>query len=227
MHKEGMHEGHKMAKGEKCEACAKGECTGEECKAKHGAEAAMTCKDGSCETAGHAHAAAALEPQKTCPVMGGKINKAVYADVNGKRVYACCPGCISKIKAEPEKYMAVLAERGEAVETLPVAKLNTETLATLKRVGVKMTLVDARGSIETVIPGAAHLPSKAPANKLAATLPDKDALIVTYCASLQCPASANLAGRLRELGYTNVVEYPYGIEGWTAAGLKTEPAPAD
>lgn len=227
MHKEGMHEGHITANGEKCVACAKGECTGEQCKAKHGAEAAMTCEDGSCKAGGGAHAAATLQPQKTCPVMGGKINRAVYADVNGKRVYACCPGCIAKIKAEPDKYMAVLAERGEGVETLPVAKLNTETLATLRRVGVKMILLDARGTVESVIPGAVHLPSKAAAEKVAATLPDKDALIVTYCASLQCPASANLAGRLRELGYSNVVEYPYGVEGWTAAGLKTEPVAAD
>jgi len=49
-------------------------------------------------------------------------------------------------------------------------------------------------------------------------LPGKDALIVTYCSNLKCPASSRLARRLRELGYTSVLEYPYGIEGWTKAG---------
>ena len=41
---------------------------------------------------------------------------------------------------------------------------------------------------------------------------------MTYCSNLKCPASSRLARRLRELGYTSVLEYPYGIEGWTKAG---------
>ena len=28
-----------------------------------------------------------LKPQTTCPVMGGKVNKALFVDVNGFRVY--------------------------------------------------------------------------------------------------------------------------------------------
>ena len=43
--------------------------------------------------------------QTTCPVMAGKpIDKAVSIDYQGKKVYFCCPGCIDKFKAEPEKY---------------------------------------------------------------------------------------------------------------------------
>ena len=42
--------------------------------------------------------------QTTCPVMGGKINKKQYADVKGKRIYVCCPGCIGKIKSELEDH---------------------------------------------------------------------------------------------------------------------------
>ena len=34
--------------------------------------------------------------QKTCPVMGGEINKETYSDYDGKRVYFCCPGCIGE-----------------------------------------------------------------------------------------------------------------------------------
>ena len=58
-------------------------------------------------------------PQETCPVMGGKVNKDLYVDVLGKRVHVRCPGCIEKIKAEPEKYLKVLEERGETAEDAP------------------------------------------------------------------------------------------------------------
>jgi len=42
--------------------------------------------------------------QKTCPVMGGKINKDIYADYEGKRVYFCCGGCEGAFLKDPEKY---------------------------------------------------------------------------------------------------------------------------
>lgn len=39
--------------------------------------------------------------QTECPVMGGAINKALYMDHDGKRIYVCCAGCIAKIKEDP------------------------------------------------------------------------------------------------------------------------------
>jgi len=61
------------------------------------------------------------EPKKqtTCPVMGGKINKAQYADVKGKRIYVCCPGCIGKIKADPDKYIKQLEAKGVVLDKTP------------------------------------------------------------------------------------------------------------
>lgn len=53
-------------------------------------------------------------------------------------------------------------------------------------------------------------------------LPDKDAAIVTYCASLACPNSAIAANWLVALGYTNVREYAAGIADWIEAGLPVE-----
>ncbi|MDZ8119023.1 hypothetical protein [Pontiella agarivorans] len=50
--------------------------------------------------------------QTLCPVMGGKINKAQYVDVKGKRIYVCCPGCIGKIKADPDTYIHKLEADG-------------------------------------------------------------------------------------------------------------------
>jgi hypothetical protein len=61
------------------------------------------------------------EPKKqtTCPVMGGKINKTQYADVNGVRIYVCCAGCIDKIKADPDKYIKQLEAKGITLDKTP------------------------------------------------------------------------------------------------------------
>lgn len=58
------------------------------------------------------------KPQETCPVMKGKINKALYVDAEGKRIYVCCKGCIATIKKDPKKYIKKLEDRGETVATL-------------------------------------------------------------------------------------------------------------
>ena len=62
---------------------------------------------------------AAEKAQTQCPVMGGKINKAQYADVNGKRIYVCCVGCIAKIKADPDKYIKQLEAEGITLDKIP------------------------------------------------------------------------------------------------------------
>ena len=59
--------------------------------------------------------------QTTCPVMGGKINKAQYADVKGYRIYVCCPGCINKIKADPDKYIKKMEAEGIMPDKTPKA----------------------------------------------------------------------------------------------------------
>ena len=51
--------------------------------------------------------------QTTCPVMGGKINKAIYTEYKGKKVYFCCAGCVTKFKEDPEKYLAKLPQFNE------------------------------------------------------------------------------------------------------------------
>jgi YHS domain-containing protein len=62
---------------------------------------------------------ALAEPQTTCPVMGGKINKEIYADYQGKRIYFCCAACPSQFKKDPEKYLAKLKEMGVEPEAVP------------------------------------------------------------------------------------------------------------
>ncbi len=48
--------------------------------------------------------------QTDCPVMGGAINKALFTEYEGKKVYFCCSGCKPKFEAEPEKYIAKLPQ---------------------------------------------------------------------------------------------------------------------
>ena len=54
--------------------------------------------------------------QSTCPVMGGKINKKLYVDVKGKRIYVCCAGCVAAIKKDPTKYISKLEKAGVTIE---------------------------------------------------------------------------------------------------------------
>lgn len=50
--------------------------------------------------------------QTTCPVMGGKINKNLYADADGKRVYFCCAGCSDLFRKDPQAYFQKMKEQG-------------------------------------------------------------------------------------------------------------------
>ena len=63
----------------------------------------------------------AKKDQETCPVMGGKINKKQFADVDGKRIYVCCPGCIGKIEADSAKYIKKLEDQGIVLAATPKA----------------------------------------------------------------------------------------------------------
>jgi len=68
------------------------------------------------------HETALAKEQTTCPIMGGKIDKTVYADHDGKRVYFCCAGCIDPFKKEPAKHIKKLEGEGVELAKVPVAK---------------------------------------------------------------------------------------------------------
>jgi YHS domain-containing protein len=57
-----------------------------------------------------ADAVAATIEQTTCPVMDGAINKELYTEYKGKKVYFCCPGCKEKFEENPENYIAKLPQ---------------------------------------------------------------------------------------------------------------------
>jgi len=64
-------------------------------------------------------AIAFAKPQTLCPVMGGKIDKAQYADVEGYRIYVCCEGCIETIKADLAKTIEPMKAKSIELEKTP------------------------------------------------------------------------------------------------------------
>ena len=57
--------------------------------------------------------------QKTCPVMGNSINKSLFVDFQGKRIYVCCQECVDEVKKDPQKYLDKLESMGEKAEEIP------------------------------------------------------------------------------------------------------------
>ena len=89
--------------------------------------------------------------------------------------------------------------------------------------------VDARQDSafeEGRIPGAIHLDAKKEGTYtpeiLARELPDKAAVIITYCNGEKCTRSSISASNLVNAGYTNVKYFREGYPGWTNAGYPTE-----
>lgn len=61
---------------------------------------------------------AALKNQTHCPVMGGEIDSSAYTDIQGQRVYHCCPMCSAKLKADPDKFFKKAAADGVLFENI-------------------------------------------------------------------------------------------------------------
>ncbi len=89
-----------------------------------------------------------FKEQTNCPVMGGKINKEVYTDIQGQRVYHCCAGCKQAMADDPDKYFEKAAAEGVVFENIqtncPVTgeKINAEVSTYYKGRTVKFCCED-------------------------------------------------------------------------------------
>ena len=63
-----------------------------------------------------------VKKQTNCPVMGGEVNKHLFVDFEGKRIYVCCKGCIAAVKKDPAKYIAQLEKEGITLDKAPAAE---------------------------------------------------------------------------------------------------------
>jgi len=121
-------------------------------------------------------------------------------------------------------YAAAPASHKETAEVRWGA-IDTRGLEALIKAKIPMSVVDARTDQwfdGTIITGAQRLPMDATKEVVEKTLPNKNQLVVVYCAGEGCPASKMLAKRLEEEGYANVIDYHGGIHEWTSHHKPTE-----
>lgn len=56
----------------------------------------------------------AAEPvSQACPIMGNRINKNLFIQKDGRRVYICCKGCTKRVENNWEGTLRKLAEQAE------------------------------------------------------------------------------------------------------------------
>lgn len=95
------------------------------------AASCLLANDGAAPAGKRTAAQAATPPapvvkQTLCPVMGGEINKEIFVDVAGKRIYLCCKGCAEAIRKEPLKYIEKMTAAGIALDPVPAPPKGTK-----------------------------------------------------------------------------------------------------
>jgi rhodanese-related sulfurtransferase len=74
------------------------------------------------------------------------------------------------------------------------------------------------------IPGSQNVPNSRLdlPTKVAQLAGRKDRPVVVYCSNEECEASPQAARRLEKNGFTNVMEFGGGIDGWRRAGYSLD-----
>lgn len=89
---------------------------------------------------------------------------------------------------------------------------------------VLINVLDESQFEERHIPGSMNIPVEDPdfLERVTDYVPGKNQRIVVYCANEDCPASQQAAAKLENAGYTDVIDYTEGIEGWQTTGEPVE-----
>lgn len=115
------------------------------------------------------------------------------------------------------------AAAGPETKTAAVRELDPAQLSKMLASG-NVTVYDCN---EPDMHAEAHVPGSMPLVYDEVTLEklptDRNAAIVFYCYSPECPAAASAARTAIKLGFTNVYCMTAGIIGWQDAGLPTKP----
>ncbi len=61
----------------------------------------------------------APKAQTTDAFSGNPINRSIYADYQGKRIYFCCANSKKQFENDPERYIAKFRELGVTLENAP------------------------------------------------------------------------------------------------------------
>lgn len=177
----------------------------------------------------------ALAGSGCCPSKAAKAAEGVSADASAASCPATKAAC-AKDKAKCDKKSCDKpcskkdaksdeATSAEATDSQPRPTITGSALKALLDAKVPVVVADARsGKYDDGrrIPTAISLNAGSSEEEITKVIPNKDTLVVTYCANPKCPASSKLASHLTSLGYKNVIELPEGIDGWVAAGYTVE-----
>ena len=58
-------------------------------------------------------------PQTTCAMMGTPIDKNIFVDHKGKRIYFCCGACPDKFRADADVQMKKMTDAGVVLADAP------------------------------------------------------------------------------------------------------------
>jgi hypothetical protein len=61
-------------------------------------------------------------PQTACPILGDAVDKKLFVDSQGKRIYVCCAACLPKVRKDPAKYISQLEAAGVVLDKVPPAQ---------------------------------------------------------------------------------------------------------
>ena len=106
-----------------------------------------------------------------------------------------------------------------------VSSISRDELAAKIERGDEFVLIDALAPMSFAhshLPGAINLPPEWVDERGPRRIPRLDTEVVVYCASSTCDSSIEVANRLVELGYRNVLHYADGKRDWVEAGLPLE-----
>ncbi len=65
-------------------------------------------------------------PRRFARFWHGNVDKNIYADYKGQRVYFCCKGCDEEFKKNPEKYLEKMKSEGITPEKCPAGAPKTK-----------------------------------------------------------------------------------------------------
>lgn len=107
--------------------------------------------------------------------------------------------------------------------------VTTPTLVSLVTAGAPVALIDCRPAdalAEPRIPGSMVFVVGWNHGNIAARFPGKDMLMILYDGGL-VSVRGEARRLLSEAGFSNILQYPDGIRGWTEAGQTTIPTASD
>lgn len=106
--------------------------------------------------------------------------------------------------------------------------ITTEQLRQMQSSGERFLLINTLPEDkfnQTRIPGARNIPGDSTefVRRVEQAAGGKDESIIVYCGNAQCDSSTKAARRLSEAGFTHVLDYEAGAEGWQQ-GQQAQPA---